>query len=86
MAPKWLLVRMFHKHFATVKAHLSKYFDCIIPLEKMEWDFWDKIMHFIRMHIPRKSAFFPRLFQASATPRPQNSDLDEKDTLFSLDA
>jgi hypothetical protein len=32
-----------------------------------------------------KSVFSPRLFDASAAPRPQNSDSDEKDTLFGLD-
>jgi hypothetical protein len=32
-----------------------------------------------------KSAFCPRLFQASAAPRPENSNSDEKDALFGLD-
>jgi hypothetical protein len=32
-----------------------------------------------------KSAFCPRLFQASAAPWPENSDSDEKDALFGLD-
>jgi hypothetical protein len=31
-----------------------------------------------------KSALSPRLCRASAAPRPENSDSDEKDTLFGL--
>jgi hypothetical protein len=36
-------------------------------------------MHFIRTHIHQKCQ------KGSAAPRPQNSDSDEKDTLFGLD-
>jgi hypothetical protein len=32
-----------------------------------------------------KSAFYPRPFQASAAPRPENSDSGEKGALFGLD-
>jgi hypothetical protein len=32
-----------------------------------------------------KNAFCPRLFQASAAPRPENSDSKKKDALFGFD-
>jgi hypothetical protein len=32
-----------------------------------------------------KSVFCPRLFQASAAPRPENSNSGKKDALFGLD-
>jgi hypothetical protein len=38
-----------------------------------------------KFNVP-KSVFCPRLFsQASATPRPENSDSEKNDTLFALD-
>jgi hypothetical protein len=37
-------------------------------------------------HKRTKSKSFSDAFQASAAPRPENSDSDEKDALFGLDA
>jgi hypothetical protein len=37
------------------------------------------------VHLCQKVSYRPRLFQASAAPRPKNSDSDEKDALFVLD-
>jgi hypothetical protein len=37
------------------------------------------------VHLSKKSAFCCHLLEASAAPRPKNSDLNEKDALFGLD-
>jgi hypothetical protein len=37
------------------------------------------------VHLCQKLPFVLACFQTSAAPRPENSDSDEKDTLFSLD-
>jgi hypothetical protein len=45
--------------------------------------FFKYLLRFL-MHTLPKSAFCPRLLQASAAPRPENSHSDEKDALFGL--